>query len=326
VKKTAIGITCIGSLLGQGIVKSIKKSSLANEISIIGFEYFSGTISSYWVDPVHIMPDILKPDVSEDSYIETLITHIRNHEIKILFIGMDFELSMMAKYKQRIYEKSKCIVVVSGAEVIEISNDKYKTYNFLKRNSLYYPKTWLPAEVDEVIYPVIVKPRIGERSRGVSVVKNRADLGKALTGIKNPIIQEKIGSRDMEYTCGLIFLDGKIKTNICLRRNLRDGNTSVAYHSTDTPACIYSYVEKIAKLLEPFGPCNFQLRTDKEGIPKLFEINARFSGTTPIRALFGLNEVEYVISYLINRKESSFDLRYGKVIRYMEEKYIPGDK
>ena len=37
---------------------------------------------------------------------------------------------------------------------------------------------------------------------------------------------------------------------------------------------------------------NFQLRLDAAGVPKLFEINARFSGTTPFCAELGMNPVE----------------------------------
>ena len=61
---------------------------------------------------------------------------------------------------------------------------------------------------------------------------------------------------------------------------------------------------------------------DKNGIPKLFEINPRHSGTTYIRSLFGYNEVIYIINYLIHGKECKFSLVDGKALRYFEEKLI----
>ena len=37
-----------------------------------------------------------------------------------------------------------------------------------------------------------------------------------------------------------------------------------------------------------------------EGRVRVFEINARFSGTTPLRALAGFREVEMCVRYLLN--------------------------
>ncbi len=94
--KTPIGITCVDSLVGQGIIRSIRKSDLADRVDITGFEYFKDTLGAHWVDRTYIMPDILKRGVKQNSYIEKLIAHIKAHGIKLLFVGIGFELEMMA--------------------------------------------------------------------------------------------------------------------------------------------------------------------------------------------------------------------------------------
>ena len=43
------------------------------------------------------------------------------------------------------------------------------------------------------------------------------------------------------------------------------------------------------------GATNFQLKLTKKG-PVIFEINPRFSGTTHIRSLFGLNEIDIILN------------------------------
>ena len=123
----------------------------------------------------------------------------------------------------------------------------------------------------------------------------------------------------------MICLDGKIKGSIVLRRKLKEGNTETAYYAKDTPSVIYEYVHSISEKLMPFGACNFQLRLDKDGMPRLFEINARHSGTTYMRALFGFNEVEYIISYLLGFKLKNFSLKEGIVKRYYEESFFYGN-
>jgi carbamoyl-phosphate synthase large subunit len=325
-EKIAIGITCVGSLIGQGVIKSIRASDLADRTRLIGFEYFPGTVGSYWVEDTYLMPDILKPDVPWKAYLEVLCDHIRHHSIRLLFIGMDFELPMFATHRQHIQDKTGCVVVVSSPEVISMAQDKYETYRFLEKNNLNRPTTWLPREVADVTYPVVVKPREGQRSVGVHVVKNRETLEKTLQGVDNPLIQEEIGTKDQEYTCAVLYLDGEVKTMVCMRRYLRDGNTSVAYHSPHTPEAVHGYVDALAQCAKPFGPCNFQLRLDGSGCPKLFEINARFSGTTHIRTLFGVNEVEYVVKHLLGLETPCFTPRFGKAIRYLEDMYVPEGK
>ena len=65
-----------------------------------------------------------------------------------------------------------------------------------------------------------------------------------------------------------------------------------------------------------------QLRIDNKGLPKLFEINPRHSGTTYIRSLFGYNEVLYIINYIIKGEEMKMVLNEGKEIRFFDEKLI----
>jgi carbamoyl-phosphate synthase large subunit len=215
--------------------------------------------------------------------------------------------------------------VVSGNNTITIADDKYLTYKFLKENDLYYPKTYLDYEVEEALkkneinFPIIIKPRNGYRSIDVHLINNKNELFEKLKKISNPIVQECIGEKDTEYTCGVIKFDNKVKESIVLRRDLKDGNTSSTYLVKDYPVLIKKYIEDVSKNLDQFGVCNFQLRLNRYGIPKIFEINARHSGTTYIRSLYGFNEIEYILEYLLNKKEMSFNLKEGTVKRYFEE-------
>jgi len=321
-KKIGVGVTCVGSLISQGIIKSIRQSDLKGEVELTGFEYFPDTIGSYWVERTYLMPDILKKGITEEEYLAVLKKHILDHGIRFLFIGMDFELPMMSRNRARIRQETGCDVISSSPEVIETADDKYLTFEFLKRHSLPFPRTWLPGEEEAIRYPAIVKPRTGERSRNVHLVKDAKDLREKLPTVGNPVIQEAVGTRDREYTCGILFLDEEVRTRIFLRRYLRDGNTSLAFHSPGTPDSVREYVEEIAKRLRPYGPCNFQLRLGEDGVPRLFEINARFSGTTYMRTLFGMNEVAFLLHYLMGENPRTPQLRYGKILRYPEEFYV----
>ena len=73
-------------------------------------------------------------------------------------------------------------MVVSNLDVINVGNDKYLTYKFLKKNSLAYPKTFLENEMDEALsnlsFPMIIKPRNGYRSIDVFKVNTEKELRK----------------------------------------------------------------------------------------------------------------------------------------------------
>lgn len=321
---TRIGVTGTGSLIGQAIIKSIRASSYAKDCYVVGFDYFKDTVGSYWVNNNYLLPDILDSRITESQWVKAVTEILGNERLQILLIGLDFELKLFAKYGQEMEQVTGCRIVVSDKRVIEIADDKYRTFQFLKSNGLHFPITYLPAELPGggVEFPAILKPRVGARSRGVYVVKNEAELSEKLAKVKDPILQELVGDASEEYTCGVIFFDHQVREMIALKRELRDGNTYSACHNRSFPDAIYDYIREIATKLEPYGACNFQLRIDGNGIPKLFEINARHSGTTYMRSLFGFREVEYIIGYLLGQEIPRFELRDGLVKRYFEEMFI----
>jgi len=326
--KVKVGITGIGSVVGQAVIKSILHSNLHKMISMVGFDYFKDTIGSFWVEKSFLLPDCLKKEIAIEMWVDKIIEYIKLENIKFLLVSLDFELRLIAKYKELIESKTQCRVLISDMRVIEIADDKYLTYKFLKGGGLYYPKTLLLEELDreKIDFPCIVKPRFGSRSRDIFIVNNIRELKYRLGLVNQPIIQELIGSSHDEYTCGIIYLEDSIKGMIALRRELKDGNTLTAYFIKDIPGIIYDYLYRIATRLKPFGACNFQLRIDGQNIPKVFEINARHSGTTYIRALFGFNEVEYILAYFLGYKVENFKLKEGVVKRYYEEMFIKSEK
>jgi len=82
--------------------------------------------------------------------------------------------------------------------------------------------------------------------------------------------------------------------------------------------------ESIITQLKPLGPCNLQFRIRQDGVPICFEMNMRFSGTTPIRARFGFNEVTATLEhYILGRDDFILpQVTTGIALRYWNEIYI----
>jgi carbamoyl-phosphate synthase large subunit len=316
-----IVVTGAGAVLGQGIIKSLRSSTLPCEIVALDPNPLSPGL--YWADKAIIIP------MANDPAYEAAIERILDQEKPdAVLVGTDVELSIFARKRADWEQRFGTHILVSNNHVVEIADDKYATALFLEQHGLSNPKSVRAEDPDalqqlivEVGFPLIVKPRRGARAVGVSKVENIAELEATIADRTDLVVQQMAGEDDQEYTAGVIFFDDEVKASIVLRRDLRDGNTYRAY-SGDYPD-YQKYVHQIAHALKPYGPANFQFRVNKAGVPRLFEINARFSGTTPMRALFGFNEVDLCLRKLILGEEIAMPtIREGTVVRFLEEQFL----
>ena len=282
-------VTGAGGGVGQGIIKSLKLIKDL-EIKIVVADMSNLAAGIYAGDVSRIVPS-----ASSDDYLKRLGVVFCEESIDYYFAGTDVELLFCANNKAYIEQEYGVKVVVSPLSAIAISDDKHKTAEFLKQHDFYYPQTWLPSEVDvdSLEFPVIVKPAVGCRSIGVGISRDKAQLMQRLDNEEGLVIQELVGTDADEYTCTIVVINGVASDVVILNRTLRAGDTFRAEPVDNS--VISEYVTKVALAMDIHGSCNFQLRLDKEGIPKIFEVNCRFSGTTPFCAQLGFNPVEYYI-------------------------------
>lgn len=315
-------VTGVGSTLGYGILETIKQSGLNCQVT--GTDYLDTAVGLYQVDYPYILPDIYKDPHKEKIWLSALQKIISERKIKYILVGLDFEVPLFAKHKACLENKTDCKVIVSSNEVVGICNDKWLTYCFLRDSGFNAPRSCLPDEIEEFVkstpLPWIVKPREGSTSKGLFRVSNIETLNHALENCDNPIIQEEVGDVEGEFTCGVIVSNGKVLSSIPLRRKLKNGNTSVAYFNKSDE--VDRYIRQVAEKLGPDGPINIQLRLTSNG-PIVFEINPRFSGTTPVRSCFGINEVAILINYLESGiLPKKITAREGMVVRYLTDQFV----
>jgi carbamoyl-phosphate synthase large subunit len=136
------------------------------------------------------------------------------------------------------------------------------------------------------------------------------------------VVQEYLGSEESEYTAGCVCdRDGVVRGCIVMKRDLLCGTTFRA-EVCDEPS-VREQAIAIAAALRPMGPINIQMRIH-HGRVVCFEINLRFSGTTPMRARFGFNDVEFALRHFV-RGEPAVDLPVvtsGIALRYWNEMYV----
>lgn len=285
-------VTGAGALLGQGIIKSLRASSLSPQVVAVDPNPLAAGL--YWGDSAHLVPMANDPE-----YLPVLRSILERERPAAVLIGTDVEPSILAHARHELESEYGVTIVVSSPEVVAVADDKWRTYEFLKANDFGHPRSCLAGGEDRLIeeagFPLMVKPRVGARSIGCHVVHNRTELEQALQSLANPIVQEYVGAPEDEYTAGALTFGQKV-ASIVMRRELRDGNTYRAF-SQEYPE-LNREVQRMALALGAFGPANFQFRLH-QGRMRVFEINGRFSGTTPLRASAGFNEVEMTLRHLL---------------------------
>jgi len=319
--KKNILVTGAGALLGQGILRLLQIVNFDKKIFTADPDPRS---SGHWLGDYAL----IIPKVNEDNYIESIKKIIFDYKIDAVLVGTDVELPIMAKYKDDFLKIYNCKVIVSNEEVIEIANDKFLTANFLEKNNFPFPFSVMANdrnklyEIEQKLgFPLFAKPFDGARSLGIKKINNHEELMEIYNPNSNLVVQQYLSESEGEYTSGCVVVNGKCKVIVTLKRDLRDGNTYRAYRDEETSKYDL-FIISIAEKLNVDGPVNFQFRIFN-GEPVIFEINARFSGTTPLRHFFGFNEVEELLKYYLFGAEINIPkLKNGIVLRTWSDVFV----
>jgi len=311
----SILVTGVGGGAGQSVLKSLQGSGY-NVIATDGEVLATGL---YTTGKGYVIPYAHSP-----TYIERLLSISKSEGVQLIFPGLDAELPVLAQAR-KVFQKIGVTLVVSDNNVVQISDDKLKTAEFLSARQFPFPKTCLLSDLpnEKAILPVILKPRQGgARSKGVCIVRTLHELAKAREELDGDAFVAQEFIEGPEYTCGTLTLNGVCSGAIVLRRVLRDGDTYKAFVERNEP--LENFVTNVANHLQAFGPCNFQLRI-RDGIPYIFEFNSRCSGTTYCRTLAGFNEPKMIADFILKGEEPQYSVRPITILRYWKELVVENE-
>lgn len=318
-------VTGAGALLGQGILRMLQLCSFPKKIFTADPDSRS---TGHWLGDYALFI----PKAIDENYVDSIRDIVTKHKIDAVLVGTDTELVKLSKVHDEFLEKYNCKIIVSSPEVIEISNDKFKTAEYLKNNNFPYPVSKMANSMEgllkleeELGLPLFAKPIDGARSLGLIKVNTHEDLINIYKEDSNLVVQQYLPDNEGEFTSGCIVLNGKCKVVVTLKRDLRDGNTYRTYRDENTSK-YDALIAQIAEKLNADGPINFQFRI-LHGKPVIFEINGRFSGTTPLRHFYGVNEVEVILDYYLFQKETATpELKNGIVMRAWSDIFVENEE
>ena len=263
------------------------------------------------------------PAITDPTYIDALLEIAIKENVSMIVSLFDIDLPYLAESKSR-FEERGITVVISSPEVIDIANDKYKTYQFLKNLNIKTPKTYsdykdaLQAiEIGELTYPLFVKPRWGMGSIGVFKADNYEELEfyyrYTQKQIQNSYLSKLSSSKLDESVLIQEFIEGKefgvdIFNNLQGEFVLSVEKEKIAMRSGETDGAIVVKDDKLSKLsreislhLKHIGNLDMDVLFDGKNYYVL-EFNARFGGGFPFSYLAGANLPELLIK-MVNKEE-----------------------
>ncbi len=242
---------------------------------------------------------LVKPTM-HTGYIKQLLSIVKNNRVKLLIPTVDLDLKLLARSKPK-FSALGCRVLVSSPQVVDICQDKRKTYRFLLNNGFDTPVTMSIRSAlakKKLNWPCFLKPWDGYASRGNAIVKNRKELLIFAKRIPNPICQEYI--EGTEHTCD-VYVDFNMKARCVVPRKrieVRAGEVSKG-QVVKNP----HIMSESAKLVEALGAgpgvITLQLFLTHDDKIKFIEVNPRFGGGAPLSIKAGANFPKWILQELL---------------------------
>ncbi|HKK83431.1 MAG TPA: ATP-grasp domain-containing protein [Atribacterota bacterium] len=276
--------------------------------------------NSEWSTALEIADEaVLTPLIYDENYIEFLFEYSKKHDINAIISLFDIDLPVLSRNKQLLGEKG-IEVIVSDFDVTQVCNDKWKTYQFLKRNNLNTPKSFIELaqaekalQEKEIQFPLIIKPRWGMGSMSIFKAENEQELDvlykKVKRGLRESylkyeseidsehaiIMQEYLSGQ--EYGLDIInnlekeYVTTLVKKKTAMRSGETDGAITVKNEVLENTG------KKIASRLGHIA----NLDTDcfmVDDKPYILEMNCRFGGGYPFSHLAGVNLPAAIVSWI----------------------------
>lgn len=295
-------VTGCGGSIGIEIQRSLRRSG--SDFHIIGSDrtWYGLEYGKHFCDEV-----VELPEAEDDAYPDAIRDLIGSRKVDVIFVNSDAELTITPK----LLEGVDIAKAHPAPAITEICLDKFVTHKHIGSEGDLFPKTVSIDSEEDLVRafdilgePLWLRPRIGAGGQGAiaihTVEKARVwielwrDMG---INFKRWMAQALLSGRNFNWT-GLFF-DGKLYASAIMERmgyflgsvtlNGITGQTGRG-RTVNAPEVDRVSLEA-SQRLDPqiTGVLSVDLKEDKEGRPRITEINPRFGGRPWLLTEAGLN-------------------------------------
>lgn len=257
------------------------------------------------------------PRADSSEYLHSVLSLVKRENVDVVLPGNEPEVRVLAEHVGE-FRAIGCDVVVNPSSVVHLCSNKGKLYQWLVEKGFGVPASAAATAWKELAdrygFPLVAKPtEISGASRNVALLNDEAEVDHYLATLPTNlevVFQQYIDGPESEYTVGvMIGKNGETIDSIVMHRKLV--GLSLGLEREIKGKCyalstgysqgyivkhpfIQSQCEELALRIGARGPMNIQCRLSNDKL-YVFEVHARFSGTSSFRADVGFNEPDVLI-------------------------------
>jgi len=302
---------------GAGTIEALRALRATGRYTLITADATRSSAGFSFADRAYVVPFGADP-----AFVDALREIVRREQPDYLIPLVDEEIPKVHAFVRD--EAPNLRVITPSRTFCDLALDKWAMAKALAAHGLTGARSWLASEAGDAIYPAIVKPRTGRGSRGLAYLATRADLVSYLASTTQAadhyIVQERLTGP--EFTTSVVCgLDNTLLAIVPKEAVEKRGITQVGV--TRVVPEIDALCAGIVRELAPCGPFNVQLIFGADRVPRVIEINPRYSTTMALTLAAGVNEVDAVLRHL--RGEPPGPLSFEPdlmMLRYTTQVYV----
>ena len=313
--KRSLLVMSIERNASRAIINAARSSQHKYRVIGITSDFFHS--SNFACDAVHYLD---KDEINHDS----IFSILNSERPDIVLTGSDDDLLFLSLHRSEI-DSLGTACPVGTKEAISACCDKWRSFNLMTAAGVPFIQTYLPEEIfarlgGDVEFPLIVKPRAGNSSAAVQLIKDENELKARIHNDKYVVIQPfvrdfKCISSNMLNDYGFLRQENEYSVQVIIgfsgntlgvfqsKNNLHNG-VPVTVEVTNSMGLRESVNSAVSVLISQgiIGPCNLQCFQTAPNKFEFFEFNARCTGITGVRALYGFNEVDALYDHFVLHK------------------------
>ncbi len=324
-RKKAIIIGSGPNRIGQGIEFDYCCVHAAQALQTMNIETIMINCNPETVSTDHVISDRLYfAPLTEESVLDI----IRHEQKEGDLLGVFVQFSGQTGLKlSDILNREKIPLLGLSKEAIDETEDRGKFQKFLHHLHLRQPLNKIASSpedlskcLEEIGYPVILRPSYVIGGKGMRIIRSEKDLNAYLDAVNlkelTPLLVEKYLTQGIEVDIDLLF-DGKEVWIAGIMEHLEpagihSGDSSCIFPSHSLSSTLIETLKKEASLiahsLKFKGLLNIQCVIHKNAI-YIIEVNPRASRTIPFLAkALGIPLVKIAVQLCLGKMISSFDL------------------